>query len=105
MAISKCKIKKDDQVKIITGKDKGKIGRVLKIDLVKERVLVEGINIVKKAMKPKSQNDKGGIIEIEAPLHISNVMVLDKKGVPGKVGYKMDGESKVRFSKKSGDIL
>ena len=101
----KYKIKKNDTVKVVTGKDKGKTGKVVKVDSDKGRVIVQGINIVKKAQKPKSQNDKGGIISIEAALDISNVMVVCKKCGPTRVGFKVDSKSKSRICKKCGDVI
>jgi len=76
---AKFKIRKDDQVEIIAGKDKGKRGNIVRVIRDKDRVIVAGINIVKKAMKKRSQQDRGGIIEIEAPIHVSNVMIVCKK--------------------------
>ncbi|MDR1074336.1 MAG: 50S ribosomal protein L24, partial [Treponema sp.] len=78
----KFKLKKEDTVEIMTGKDKKKRGRILKILRDKDRVVVEGLNIVKKARKRRNQQDRGGIIEIEAPLHISNVQIICKKCGP-----------------------
>ena len=102
----KFKIRKDDQVEIIAGKDKGKRGNVVRVIRDKDRVIVAGCNIVKKAMKKRSQQDQGGIVEIEAPLNISNVGIVCKKcGRPVKVGYKIDGDKKVRVCRKCGDIL
>jgi large subunit ribosomal protein L24 len=99
------KLKKEDTVMVIAGKDKGKTGKILKIDRVKGRVIVQGLNMVKKAVKPKSQNDKGGIIEVEAALEASNVMILTKKGEPTRIGYKIEGGKKVRIAKKTGEEL
>jgi large subunit ribosomal protein L24 len=101
----KFKLKREDTVEIIAGKDKGKRGRVLKILRDKERVLVEGANIVKKTQKKRNNNDRGGIIELEAPLHVSNIMVICKKCGPTRLGYKIDGEKKTRVCKKCGDAL
>jgi large subunit ribosomal protein L24 len=102
----KYKIKRDDTVELIAGKDKGKRGRVLRILRDKDRVIVEGLNLVKKAQKRKSQNDRGGIIEIEAALHASNVMLVCKKcDKPVRSGYKIDGEKKIRVCKKCGEAL
>jgi large subunit ribosomal protein L24 len=101
----KIKIRKDDEVKIIAGKNRGKTGRVLKVDSMKGRILVEGVNMVKKAMRKKSQNDRGGIIEIEAPLALSNVAILCKKCGPTKIGYKNEGDEKKRFCRKCGELL
>lgn len=101
----KFKIRKDDLVEVIAGKDKGKRGNVVSIDRKKDRVIVSGCNIVKKAMKKKSEQDRGGIAEIEASLHISNVALVCKKCGPTKVGYKIDGDKKVRVCRKCGDTL
>ena len=101
----KTRIKKDDTVKVLTGKEKGKTGRVLKIDRVSGKVIVQGLNMVKKAAKKKSQQDKGGIIEIEAPLHISNVAMTTKGGHVTKIGYKFENGKKIRFARKTGEVL
>lgn len=101
----KYRIKRDDQVTVIAGKDKGKTGRVLRVDRDKGRVLVEGINIVKKAMRKKRQEDRGGIAEIEAPIHISNVMLVTRGGDRTRVGVQMDGDTKARVSKKNGETI
>jgi large subunit ribosomal protein L24 len=104
-AVHKFKIKKEDTVEIITGKDKGKRGRVLKILRDKDRLVVEGANIVKKAKKRKNQQDRGGIIEVEAAIHYSNVAIVCKKCGPTRIGYKIDGETKTRVCKKCGEAL
>jgi large subunit ribosomal protein L24 len=101
----KTKLKKGDQVQIIAGKDKGKKGRVLRIDRMTERVIVEGLNMVKKTQRPKSQNDKGGIIEIEAAVAASNIMVICKKCGPTRIGINVDGDSKSRVCRKCGEVL
>jgi large subunit ribosomal protein L24 len=106
----KMKLKKDDTVRVIAGKDKGKNGRILRLLRNKARpghvrVLVEGLNIVKKAKKARSQQDRGGIIEIEAPLDVSNVMIVCKKCGPTRIGYKGDGKAKKRVCKKCGEAL
>ena len=100
--LKKSKIRKNDTVEVIAGKDKGKRGTVV---LKKEAVIVSGVNIVKKAMKKKSQQDQGGIAEIEAPLNISNVAIVCKKCGPTKIGYKIDGDKKIRVCRKCGDVL
>ena len=105
MAEHKFKLKKEDTVQIIAGKDVGKRGKILKIIREKDRVLVEGANIVKKAMKRRSQQDRGGIVEIEASIHISNVMIVCKKCGPTRIGYKLDGDTKTRVCKKCGEAL
>ncbi|MDR2068447.1 MAG: 50S ribosomal protein L24 [Spirochaetaceae bacterium] len=101
----KYKLKKEDTVQIITGKDKGKRGRILKVLRDKDRVVVEGANIVKKAMKRRSQQDRGGIVEVEAAIHSSNVMIVCKKCGPTRLGYKLDGKTKVRICRKCGEAL
>ena len=101
----KFKIRKDDMVEIIAGKDKGKRGTVLKIIADKDRVIVAGCNIVKKAMKKRNAQDQGGIAEIEASLHISNVAIVCKKCGPTRIGYKLDGDKKIRVCRKCGDTL
>ena len=101
----KFKLKKEDTVQVIAGKDKGKRGRILKILSDKDRVLVEGVNIVKKAKKRKNQQDRGGIIEIEAALHSSNLMIVCKKCGPTRIGYKIDKDEKIRLCKKCGEAL
>ena len=104
----KHKIHKDDNVEIIAGKDKGKRGTVLRVFEKNGhvRVLVSGANLVKKAIKRRSQQDAGGIAEVEAPLDISNVGLVCKKcGRPVKVGYKLDGDKKIRVCRKCGETL
>ena len=98
-------VKKGDKVKVITGKDKNKEGVVLAAFPKKEKVIVEGVNVVKKHQKPSQAAPQGGIVEMEAPIHVSNVMVVDSTGVAGRVGYiEVDGK-KVRVSKKTGVVL
>ena len=98
------KIKKGDTVKVITGKDKDKEGKVLSVDKKKAKVLVEGINMVTKHAKPSAANQNGGIIQKEAPIDISKVMYLHK-GKATRVGFKMDGDKKVRFAKTTGEVI
>ncbi|HOE83953.1 MAG TPA: 50S ribosomal protein L24 [Sphaerochaeta sp.] len=100
------KLKKNDTVVIIAGKDKGKSGKIVKIDHKRERVIVQGANMVKKAMRKKTAQDKGGIMEIEAPIHVSNLMYLTSKGEATRIGYKFDENgNKVRFAKKTGEEI
>jgi len=99
------RVKKNDDVKVMAGKEKGKSGRVLFVDQSKGRVLVAGVNMVKKAVRKKQQNDRGGIIEMEAPIHVSNVMVVCKKCGPVRTGYRYDNEKKIRFCKKCGEAV
>ena len=98
------RLKKDDTVKIIAGKDKGRTGKIIKVDPVNERVIVQGANMVKKTMKKQNAQDKGGIMEVEAPIHVSNVALVSKGSV-SKVGYKMENGKKVRYAKKTGEVL
>ena len=99
------KFRKNDSVKVIAGSYKGQTGRVLKMIYNKNRVLVEGINKVKKHMKPSQENPQGGIIEKDMSIHISNLMLVDK-GKPVKAGFKIaDSGKKVRINKKSGSII
>jgi large subunit ribosomal protein L24 len=105
LAAHKFKLKKEDTVQIITGKDKGKRGRILKILRDKDRIVVEGANIVKKAKKRRNQQDRGGIVEIEAAIHSSNVQIVCKKCGPTRIGYKLEGNAKARICKKCGEAL
>ena len=99
-------VKKGDKVVVISGKDKGKQGIILEAYPKQNRVLVEGINIVKKHSKPSQINPQGGIISQEAAIHVSNVMPIDpKSGKPTRVGYKIENGKKVRVAKKSGESL
>ncbi|WP_217597940.1 50S ribosomal protein L24 [Cohnella sp. GbtcB17] len=104
---NKLHVKKDDNVIVITGKDKGKKGRVIAAYPRQNRVLIEGVNLVKKHTRPSQTNPQGGIIEQEAPIHVSNVMHVDpKSGKPTRIGYKvLDNGTKVRVAKKSGQEI
>lgn len=101
------RIKKNDQVAIVAGKDKGKSGKVLKIYPDKKRALVENINMIKKAQRRTQENQQGGFIEIEMPIHLSNIMLIDKKTKkPTRFGVSVQKDGKkVRISKKSGDVI
>jgi|ERR1019366_7083239 len=102
----KVKIKKDDTVKVLAGRDKGKTGRVLDVDSSKGRVLVEGVSMIKRHTRPNpAKQIKGGIAERESSIAISNVMVMTSGGVATRVGYRMDGKTRVRVAKKGGEIL
>ena len=102
----KVKIRKEDTVKVIAGKDKGKTGRVLDVDATAGKVLVEGMGMIKRHTRPNPQQQiKGGIAEKESPIAISNVMILTSGGVATRVGYKMEGSTRVRIAKKGGEIL
>ena len=102
--MSAIKIKKGDLVKVIAGKDKDKEGKVLSVDQKNARVVVEGVNMVTKHTKPSATNQAGGIIQQEAAIDISNVMYLHN-GKPTRVGFKMDGDKKVRFAKSTGEVI
>ncbi|HAM09187.1 MAG: 50S ribosomal protein L24 [Bacteroidetes bacterium GWE2_41_25] len=104
---TKLKIKKGDQVMVITGESKGQKGRVLEVNREKERILVEGVNLVSKHTKPNAKSPQGGILKKEAPVHISNLMVIDPaSGNPSRVGRKLSEKNKlVRYSKKSGEEI
>ena len=95
------KIKKGDTVQIITGKDKGKTGRIIKVLTSKERVVVEGLNLINKHERPTQDNPQGGIVQKEASIHHSNVMFIEKNA-PVRIGYKVEKGKKIRYSKKSG---
>ena len=103
------KIRRDDTVRIITGKDRGRTGRVLRVDAEKQKVYVEGANIIKRHMRPRTLRDTqraqelGGIVEKEGPIHVSNVMLIDPdSGEPTRIGLKRDGGRRVRVAKRSG---
>ena len=98
------KIRKGDTVKVIAGKDKDKEGKVIAVNKKDNTLLVEGINMVTKHTKPSMANQQGGIVHQEAPIDISNVMYLHK-GKATRVGFKMDGDKKVRFAKSTGDVI
>ena len=105
--MGKLHIKKNDTVVVLAGEDKGKTGKVLKVLVEKNRALVEGVNMVSKSTKPSAQNPQGGIVKQEAPIHISNLSLVDpKSGKATRVGIKVteDGE-KVRIAKKSGEEI
>ena len=103
------RIRRDDTVRVIAGKDRGRTGRVKSVDPKKQKVYVEGVNIVKRHIKPRTLRDTqraqelGGIVEMEGPIHISNVMLIDpSSGEPTRVGVTRDGGKRVRVAKKSG---
>jgi large subunit ribosomal protein L24 len=111
----KLKIHSDDRVKVTAGKDRGKTGKVLRVEPTKERLYVEGLNMVKRAVRPQanqrsstlpgSENQLGGIIEREGPIHISNVMLLDAKGNPTRVRIDRDSGKRTRVAKSTGATL
>ena len=99
------KIKKGDRVVVLTGKDKGRTGDVTKVMPSEGRVLVSGINMVQRHTRPSQANPQGGIVNKEASLHLSNVAIVDANGKPTRVGFRMDGDKKVRFAKTTGDAI
>lgn len=104
--MSKLHIKKGDIVYINTGKDKGKTGRVMKVLVDKQRAVVEGRNMISKHTKPNAKNPQGSIEQIESPIHISNLNVVDSTGKPTRIGRKLNDKGKlVRFSKKTGEEI
>ncbi|MDY5985892.1 50S ribosomal protein L24 [Sporofaciens sp. SGI.106] len=102
--MSTMKIKKGDMVKVIAGKDKDKEGKVISVNQKDKTVLVEGVNMLTKHAKPSMANQNGGIIHQEGPIDISNVMYIHK-GKATRVGFKMDGDKKVRFAKSTGEVI
>ncbi|MFO1056853.1 MAG: 50S ribosomal protein L24 [Dongiaceae bacterium] len=104
--MAKFKIKKGDRVVVITGSDKGKTGEVLRVLREESRVLVQGVNMIKRHTRP-SPGEPGGIVEKEAPVHISNVAHIDPQSEkPTKVGFKVvEGDRKVRFARRSGEVI
>ena len=102
--MSTMKIKKGDMVKVIAGKDKDKEGKVIAVDKKDGKVLVEGVNMLTKHTKPSMANQQGGILHQEGPIDASNVMFLHK-GKATRVGFKMDGDKKVRYAKSTGDVI
>ena len=98
------KIKKGDTVKVIAGKDCNAEGKVISVDAKKGRVIVEGVNMITKHTKPSQSNPNGGIVQKEAPIDISNVMLVFK-GKATRVGFRMDGDRKVRFAKATGEVI
>ena len=103
----KLHIKKGDMVSVIAGDNKGQQGKVLKVEVAKQRAIVEGVNLVKKATKPNAQNPQGGLVEQEAPIHISNLQPIDpKSGKPTRIGRKANENGQlVRYAKKSGEEI
>ncbi|MGP1349444.1 MAG: 50S ribosomal protein L24 [Stomatobaculum sp.] len=98
------KIKKDDTVQIISGKDRGKSGKVLHVDTAKDRIIVEGCNMIQKHTKPSAQNQNGGIVTKEGSIHISNAMLV-VDGKPTRVGFEIRDGKKVRVAKKTGKAI
>jgi large subunit ribosomal protein L24 len=103
---NRIRIKKNDSVKVIAGRDKGKTGRVLEVNRETGRVLVEGVSLIKRHTRPNPQRQiKGGIAEREASIHVSNVMLVTSGGVPTRVGMKVAGTSRTRIARKTGESL
>lgn len=104
--MAKIKIKKGDQVIVLAGGDKGKKGEVVKVIPEKNRAVVQSLNMIKKHTKPSANSPQGGIVEMEAPIHISNLAIVDpESGDATKVGYRIEDDKKVRFAKKSGKTV
>lgn len=104
--MSKLNIKKGDNVYVLSGEDRGKTGRVLKVIREKNRAIVEGVNIVTKAAKPSAKHPQGGLVKMEAPINVSNLSLIDpKSGKPTRVGYRIEDGKKVRYAKKSGEEI
>jgi large subunit ribosomal protein L24 len=103
--MTKLKIKTGDTVRITTGDHKGTEGKVMRVDAEKNKAIVEGANMVSKHEKPSANNPQGGIVKKEAPIHISNLSLIDSKGDAARVGYEVRDGKKVRVSKKSGEII
>lgn len=104
--MKKLKIKSGDTVRVIAGDHKGSEGKILKLFIDKDKAIVEGINMVKKHTKPSAQSPQGGIVEKEAPMHISNLSLIDpKSGEATRIGYRIEGDKKVRIAKKSDQVI
>ncbi len=103
--LGKVKLRKNDTVQVISGRDKGKSGRVIRIDRAEMRAVVEGLNMVKKAVKQRKQNQKGGITSVEAPLPLGKLMIVCKKCGPTRIGYLVDEKGKKRICRSCGGEL
>ena len=104
--MNKLKIRKNDTVIVLSGEDKGKTGKVLKVLVEKQRALVEGVNIMTKSTKPSAKNPQGGFVKQEAPIHISNLSLIDpKSGKATRVAVKHEGKNVIRIAKKSGEEI
>jgi large subunit ribosomal protein L24 len=99
------KIKKGDRVVVLTGKDKGRQGPVLQVLPKEDRVVVQGLNMVQRHTRPTQSDPQGGIKNKEAALHISNVAIVDSKGKPTRVGFRVEGDKKVRVAKTTGEVI
>ena len=103
--MGKIKIKRDDKVLVIAGEHKGSEGRVVKVMRDQNKAIIEGINLIKKHAKPSAQNPQGGIVEKEAPIHISNLSLTIADGEASRVGYRLEDGTKVRFAKKNNELV
>ncbi len=103
--LARIKLRKNDTVRVIAGKDKGKSGRIVSIDRDKMRAVVEGLNMVKKAVKQKKQNQKGGITSVEAPVPVGKLMIVCRKCGPTRIGYRFEADTKKRVCRKCGGDL
>ena len=103
--MNKIKIRKGDKVRVIAGSHKGAEGVVAKVLRDANKAIVEGVNLVKKHTKPSAQNPQGGIQEMEAPIQISNLTLLTSDGQATRIGYRMEGDQKIRFAKKSNEVI
>ena len=99
------KIKKGDRVVLLTGRDKGRQGEVTQVFPKEERLIVQGLNLVKRHTRPSQTDPQGGIKTKEAPVHISNVAYVNRDGQPTRVGFRVEGDKKVRYAKKSGEVI
>ncbi|WP_374655639.1 50S ribosomal protein L24 [Phenylobacterium sp.] len=99
------KIKKGDRVVVLTGKDKGRQGAVLRVLPKEDRVVVEGLNLVQRHTRPTQMDPQGGIKNKEAAIHISNVAIVDSNGKPTRVGFRVEGDKKVRVAKTTGEVI
>ncbi|MGB5242226.1 MAG: 50S ribosomal protein L24 [Lutimonas sp.] len=102
--MAKLKLKTGDTVQVISGDHKGEEGKIVEIIKDKNRAIVEGVNLISKHTKPSAQNPQGGIVKKEAPIHISNLMLVEN-GKTTRVGFRKDGDNKVRFSKKTNEVI
>jgi ribosomal protein L24, bacterial/organelle len=105
--MKKLHVKKGDTVLVLSGNDKGKQGKIMSVDIEKERAIVEGVRIVSKHTRPNAEHPQGGIVKKEAPIHVSNLMVCDKNGKPSRIGRKKDENTgkAIRYSKKTGEVI
>ena len=103
--MAKLHIKKGDTVKVISGDNKGQTGKVLSISIKENRAVIEGVNLISRHTKPNASSPQGGIVKKEAPIHISNLMFVDSKGVASKIGRKIEDNKIVRYSKKTKEVI